>query len=327
MTRTISLSQKKNIVRIAILIIIFCFLFFLLVPLTQAWIKDDLVDALRSILEFLLGSPQSATVSTVFTGSTWDFFGGGNTEMGVAGTTFFATLGVSIKAIASAFISIKLIMETIQAASRNELNLDFVLKIGIKLSIFLMLVSNLDTVTNALHSFFSTTVKAVNHAANEASDASIMATLEQQLVPGLFTGSFILLIVYMLLMKLAWGLIMFILSILVKIAAFALMLELGIRRIFMPIALLSLLDGAPQSPAVRYLKKYVGIYFKMMIYVVAFSLANLLYVQTVLHGFSLDGNILDIILGSLGIDYLALNIAAFSFSKKSENLVNEMLGV
>ena len=64
----------------------------------------------------------------------------------------------------------------------------------------------------------------------------------------------------------------------------------------------------------------------MIIYIAAFLLADKLFITG---SFSpAEGeDIMDIVMRGLGLEYLAINISAFTFAKKGEHLADEIIGV
>ena len=381
-------NKQKMVVQAALVAVFLCVIIFVLIPLTSAGLKETLIETFENALASMFGTYSSEVAKIFdLDNGLWRFFGeagntvtaevknvnigfiGGSTldvpvvevkkvdqsaiNMTALGTTFFSGMAKAIRGIAAGLFTIKIFTEIIQAASEDRVNLDFVLKMGCKIGIVFVIIGNIDTLLTAIHTYFSWAIDSVSDAATKtlAEQSSGLAgyltnlLTENNLVSGI---GFIRIFIAILWTRLL-GMILFpIIMLLVKIGAYALMIELGLRRVLMPIALLGFLDIGPRSAGMRFIKKYVAVYFKMMIYILAFALSDSLGASHFLsqyapmngdkvdfdngtstywdeHAQTLDG-FMDSVFGACGLEYAALSIAAFIFARKGDSLAEEVVG-
>lgn len=115
----------------------------------------------------------------------------------------------------------------------------------------------------------------------------------------------------------------------IKFISFSIVLELGIRRTFAPIACVDMIGEGLRSPGVRYLKRYFGVFLKMcvclVICILVEKLTEVLF-QTDLKEteklFESIGGILDYC-----VSVIAMNFTAVGLMFKAGEYSNDALGV
>lgn len=331
-------NKRKLVVQIAVALIALCVIIFFLIPLTEAGIKDDASNTMSEFLSQLLGLNGGAIVYGIVFNKGWIFFA--PAADGGTGVTFFATMMLAMKGIAIGLLTVYLMIQIISAAAKNEANMDFVLKMGARVAIMLLLITNIDTLMNAFHQFFVWGGKSLYDAGSKAVEQTwtgITQQISDSWGKNFFDGvGFIMVFIYAFLIKILGILITGIVMLIVTIRGYGLMIEMGVRRLFMPVAMLGFVQDGARSPGMRYLLKYFGLYFRVWIYIAAFFLADALYA-----GFMIEraekiigetvaaGTIGAFVTNTLGIllDYVGLLIAASVLSKKGDQLTDEILGV
>lgn len=116
----------------------------------------------------------------------------------------------------------------------------------------------------------------------------------------------------------------------IKICSYALMIEIGIRRIFAPLAVGSIITNGIRSAGMRYLRKYLAVYLKMGIMVVTLLIGGVL-TKAIIGGqtvgeYMLDGmtpGILGNFSGNI-ITVLAILCSCTTFIGKGAKLADEI---
>lgn len=121
----------------------------------------------------------------------------------------------------------------------------------------------------------------------------------------------------------------------IKAMSYTIFLELAIRKAFMPIAMVSILDSGVRSPGVRYLKKYFGVYLRMAIVLVSVGFCNVIYCTTelkYLDSINAATNIFDSVRLSVAgfaarqYDAIMCKGAAIALINNASDIVNDILG-
>lgn len=94
------------------------------------------------------------------------------------------------------------------------------------------------------------------------------------------------------------------------IAAFSILFELGIRRVFMPFAVSDIISEGLRSPGIRYLKRYLAVYIKMCLCLVICALIRVFLTAA-------SGNVIMI---------LATYFTALSLMFKTGEYANDIVG-
>ena len=104
-----------------------------------------------------------------------------------------------------------------------------------------------------------------------------------------------------------------------KFAILSAIIEIGIRRIFAPVAVADIVSEGARSPGIRYLKKFLATYLKIGVMVIISELAGV-----VLSAVLTAGNTNPML---LLVDIVAVNLASIGMIFRGGEYVNEALGV
>lgn len=104
-----------------------------------------------------------------------------------------------------------------------------------------------------------------------------------------------------------------------KFAVLSVIIEIGIRRIFAPMAVADIVAEGVRSPGMRYFKKFLAAYLKMGVMVIISELCGVVLYAVITNGST--GGL------SLLIDVVAVNFTAVGVIFKGGEYVNDALGV
>ena len=332
--------KKRILIATGIFILIGLALFIITTPVAHASTKDELIETMQSVLE---GYPvhMTDTVKNILLDNVLlkDF------EI----TDILLTVFTSVAA--SLFIVFVLI-EVVREAAKGEANLDFFLRLFVKIAITLLLLTNLPEIMTAIHDLFSWIIETVSDALDKFSNENAAASAQNiwellenkfklsgassedmstMLSSALNKSSYMTIVVQLILYNVVVRLISLIIQALVYITSYSLLIELLLRRIFMPVAILNTMEGGVRSPGIRFLKKFAAMYIRILIYIAAFAFADYIsataITEVVENMVIMDmSSLTSAAFKSICVSSIFL-IAASAFARKGAKLADEILGI
>ena len=106
----------------------------------------------------------------------------------------------------------------------------------------------------------------------------------------------------------------------VKMVAFSIILELGIRRLFFPLAIADIYGEGMRSPGMRYMKKYLACWVRMSICIAVAYLGNQM-IATVSGGGGAAGTADDF------VNNIAIGYTTIAVMLKGQDVANDIVGV
>lgn len=311
-----NINTKKHIVLLSGILIIFTFVFFI-ISTASADSADKIVEALEDTSRWLQSSTQMIK-GTFFDNS---FFKTMSYSVAVVMMNVISTFAASLFVV---YIIIYLIRESLQ----GEIRLDSFLNLFVKMGFTLFLISNCNTITNAIHKFMGDIATYISNVIQNATYVEVT-----QIVLNISrdnTISYSTYFKYFAVARVMLLLMILIMLLVVKITSYALLMELCIRKMFMPLAVLNVMEPSRNGMTTggRYIKKYIATYVNMLIYVVAFAFGDML-ANITLGTVASTNTVAGLVWAVIGyvIEWLIIEIAALHFANESALLSEEIVGV
>lgn len=328
---------RKRIVLTAMALILTGAVFFLCVPVVKAGLLEDTV--MGSIEDtvgswFFLSFVQTIKEVMFDTNAIYDVTG--SSSIATVMMNNIAAAAVSVYVV---FVIIRLVQETLNGRA----TLDMFLKIFIKMAVTLFVVTNCGIITDTIHNVMDALIDAGTTALWNTD-----SSLTFHMISTTASTGWIMTLIALILLRIVLTVLGILVLAYVKIVAYSLLIELNIRKMFMPFAILGLMDEGSATIGYRYIKKYMAIYLRMFMYVIAFGLADIITSTSMLQieeganqivgsgTVTLEGDIINIaadVYGVVmtvfvyGIQWIILQFSAIACAKKSEMLCYEIVGV
>ena len=118
----------------------------------------------------------------------------------------------------------------------------------------------------------------------------------------------------------------------VRVVAYSILIELCVRRVFFPLALVNVVSDGTRGPGIRYVKRFGAVYLRMILMISSFYVAGALssteikvYLESVT-----EGDLVMLFNSYNGFVFLAkviiYDVTALMFTKRASELANEALG-
>jgi hypothetical protein len=310
------LNTRKRLVLLSGFLVISAFIL-LIAPAVFADSADKIVEALEDTSRWLQSSTEMIK-DTFFDNS---FFKTMSYSVAVVMMNVIATFAASLFVV---YVIIYVIRESLQ----GEIRLDSFLNLFVKMGFTLFLISNCNTITNAIHKFMGDVATYISGAIQNAT--YVQVTQIALNVSGDDTVSYSTYFKYFALARVLLLLMILIMLLVVKVTSYALLMELCIRKMFMPLAVLSVMEPSRNGMTAggRYIKKYIATYVNMMIYIIAFAFGDM--IANVTLGTMVSTNtIMGLVWAVIGyvIEWLIIEIAALNFANESALLSEEIVGI
>lgn len=331
---------RKRLVCLAIFLIILGAFFCVAIPASNAAYKDlnydEYIDYLQNHVspDIFLSFTQTAAEIMFYNRETLLFNVNepGNPAMDAFNvmTGFTATL-----------IVIYLFISVLKEAIHGRANMELFLRVFIRMAVTLFLLLNLNTITTGIHTIMGGFVRRMVDALNQIDAASSAAVINQYWdmeISNLFEGilkvlALALVWLVMHIVRILLGIPMLILSGLLYFRSYSLIIELAVRKTFMPLSVLSFLEPGQSRIGMRYLKRYIAVYIKMLMFVVALAVGEIVAYRTV----TVDENFQNNVYGSdvwgvcarlllLLINWVAIEIAAYTMAARGAKLADDIVG-
>lgn len=295
--------EKKRIVLTSFIAILLAAISFLL-------IKTVWANALSGTLENMADECRGNLTSVIL-----DMFFGDN------GTTFLQSMLdagsviVSVlKGVGMGIVLVIIYMEIIQAVQRGQDCMDMWLKLFIKIAVSVLVIVYIDDILSAIDQLGTYIGTLIQEAIANPDDTD--AITRDQLIeaicgdssPGLIKtlGGIFQLFLPWVMQKLV--------VLAAKIASYSILIEIAIRRAFVPIAVAEIAGEGMRSPGIRYLKRYLALYIRIAIMVVIAYAGGQLFACA-----AVDGT-------AWLWDALAINYACVTLMGMTGNFANDIVG-
>lgn len=312
----VNINTKKHIVLLSGILIIFT-LICLVISTVSADSADKIVEALEDTSRWLQSSTQ------MIKGTFFD-------------NSFFKTMSYSvavvmmnvISAFAASLFVVYIIIYLIRESLQGEIRLDSFLNLFVKMGAALFLISNCNAITNTIHKFMGDMATYISGIIQNAT--YIEVTQIALNISGDNTVSYSTYFKYFAVARVMLLLMILIMLLVVKITSYALLMELCIRKMFMPLAVLNVMEPSRNGMTAggRYIKKYISTYINMLIYVIAFAFGDML-ANITLGTVASTNTVAGLVWAVIGyvIEWLIIEIAALNFANESALLSEEIVGV
>ena len=328
--RGLSKLNKRNLVLTAAALIALSAVVFVLVPvIASAGIWDTFMEGIKEIIDSCFTDWGEVVYDTVFTNPLWDDV--------INGSTFVSGVISVISVVSGGLFVTYLLVNVVQEASKGELTLDFFLSLFVRAVICMMILYNLTTILNAFHGMFKYVGQGIQDAMRTLQKSpnfqdsidklSSWSSSDNFLEKLLAVLNYLAILIATVLTRAVTGIIWLLLKFAVMVMSYKLILELLIRRVFMPVALLGIMTEGPRNPGFNYLKKFFACYIKVFIYMLALGVGEYLasFAFTEWSAEEPIGIALEVL--SFTMQYAVYEIAALTFANKSEKLCEEILGI
>lgn len=334
---TVNCNLRKKIVLTTIAAIMVCAVFFLFTPIVRAGLLED---AVMSSMEDTVGSwfflSFVQTIKEVMFDTNYIYNVTDNSSIATVMMNNMAAAAVSIYVV---FVIIKLIQETLNGRA----TLDMFLRVFVKMAVTLFAVTNCNIITNTIHNVMNSLIIAGTTAL-----WNVDSSMTFHMLSTTASSGWIMTLVALILLRIVLTVLGLLVLAYVKIVSYSFLIELNIRKMFMPFAILSLMDEGGATLGYRYIKKYMAIYLRMFMYVIAFGLADIITSTSMLQieesanhivgsgAVTLKDDIINVaadVYGMVmtifvyGLQWIILQFSAIACAKKSEMLCYEIIGV
>lgn len=330
MCSTIGKKQinSRTIVSIALIIIVFSFILFVFLPSVNAsifdigtWIRDACIDILNTIRKShgqtvvdILKSPMLSSITK-----------GDSTADNILNGFL-----ISMKGIGVMFVLVYSLMAILSEQRSTQLSRDKALTIILRVGIAITFILFSDRILNAIQGFMASVntliFNNISHEILTDTENKIQEWINSMQgqsfdMSAYANAFFVLIIIRVILWPVSW-----ILDLIIKIMSYSIIIEIAVRKVFIPLALADISHYGMRSGGVRYLKKTAAVYIRLMLWAVAFFVVGELAYQVIADMISEGTGTLSTFLSGLGT-VVMYDIAAFTFLKKSSELAEEAMGV
>lgn len=324
---------RKRIVGMSLVCILFAAFLFLGVGHAEAnnsSLNGVARDQHRELVETVYSNGQIREVSDILLGTNSGFYDamvGSDTSIGNV------VLGLT-KGFAAALLMLYTYISIVRSYERGEANLDMFYRVLLKLVLSFFVIAYLNDILEAIQDLGYYLVQIINNASIDALGSVDETTLEKIYDDSLWNSlsfgaggesSYWEAQSNVLEMQSLYNPILSLLNLAIKTVSYSFFIELALRKAFMPIAMVMIMEDGPRSPGIRYLKKYFAIYLKMMFCILAVTASYALTMTTV--NAMGDGFTEYVSTGfSFLYDSFATKAAALVFIRQGSMLADEILG-
>lgn len=339
------LNNRKIIVIVCLGILAVSTVLLLILPTLHASLAGNVLASAMESIELIFHTRMSAEATNILINSRlWN----DTTLIGY----LIHNLMIVTKSIAAALFMVRIMIEVVQEFSNGEFGLDPFLKLLVRMAITMTLILEIDTAIVVVQQLMynpdthqGVLIEVQNSIGLDAMHERFMESLTQIQNMQSSGGSFLEAIGYIfsiprilidtLVVKLFNLIISGLILIIVKISCYTLVIEFTIRRVFMPVAVVSLMEDGMRGPGMKFIKRTVGLFIRMMITIISFGVADVMMYQVmenVVNNYlsgtdtSLYSLTMDLFMDSIKTSTVFL-IAASSFARKGGNLADEIIGV
>ena len=292
------------------LILVSAFVFVLL-PTANAGFMDWLTEAMEDILAFFVGGIHAQLVAEILLDNAAAI-----TSLSVVNDVFIA-----MKVIGMALLTVYTLIEILNEAKNGTVHLDLLFKTAVKYVIGATLILFSLELVQAIEQG----MLAITRLAADSFEDMGVAIYEEG-VFGVSSFGFILNLVLLTLLRVALLPISWLIEVIIMVQAYSILIEVTLRKVFVPVAVASVVQSGERSPGVRYLKKFAAMYIRMAVMIGAFYLAgympNILIIANEGRVLSDIGQLLENMIG-----FIVFDLAAILFTSKAGKLADEIMGV
>ncbi len=323
MTETLIIERKKKINRATILLIILSFVFILFIPSVSAkeerkyaqGMADYIATGVFDVISTTLQGTDPTDEDEVSYAKFYAYMVGDEFQSN------FATPYNAIKVLGVVVLIVIALGRAFNVIQTGQDAQEVGLKVIIEICIGGAIIMNVDTIMSLLAQMGSYLGEVLQYW-TIPSTSSMAGSLEMSTgdtllenLTGNTDGGLIWNIKTMMMLVLPYALTA-LLKIVAKFVVIQILLEIGIRRIFAPFAVADVYAEGLRSPGVRYFKKYLATFFKMLICLVICALGTCL---------------LGLLSGTSGVAYifevLAIEFTCLGMMFKTGEIANDILGV
>lgn len=261
----------------------------------------------------------------------------------------------TMTAAAMSIYIVMIIINLVTISLKGEATLDMFLRLFIKMAVTFFILTNMQAMTHAIHTLMSGFADTLTETMIDSYGVEKYSLSFNPNTGGMmFVFSYIAMLFAQIILVPA----ALIIILLIKIYSYSIILELNIRRAFMPFAILGMIEmGGSRGPGIRYIKKYAATYIKMMMFVFCFCLGDLMasygirssqlssylnvkvessvtIVNEVVNGVTnavihIASDLVSALytLTLYIVEWIVAEIAAYNFARKSSRLCDEIMGL
>lgn len=307
MTNSIDMRKRINILTVCLVIV--CFILSFSMPLAKADLNETIVEMSQQILLGTNAMVDGALKSPLYTNLV---------SSPTMGYSEFENFYKAVKVIGGFLVIILAMGHLISNIEKGQDPVECVFKVLIEIGISLIIIMNLDkliSILGQLGTWFIETSGTVDPAAAGADPTSLLRALT-----GDDDGGFGWRLGAIAMLSLPFFM-SYAANIACKFAMYQIILEIGIRKCFAPIAVADIYQEGLRSPGARYLKKFVALFLR---------LAAAILICTVLGKLTNDAALAAASAGSGALtaiaEILVLNFTAVGFIFKTGEIANDVVG-
>lgn len=308
---TLDIEQKKKIIKnISNILMIFTFVAIVLIP--SAFAGDGLPEAMFDTIK-------SGVITTVRDNlSNTEIF---NTV--TAGNTVSKVI-TAIKGLAGLLIIIIATTRLIENIDKGNEVVEAVLKTFVEIGVAGIFVINLDTFVGYLTELGQAIFNDISAALPPEAVADKLADSSLEDVVGEKSGLGIVWWLKAVTTLLLPYVACIVLEVMASFVSYSIILEIGIRKAFTPIAVVDIYGEGLRSPGARYLKKYLGALLKLSV-TFAICMLGVEVTNKLFNDFTIGTSLSDIISGIFKI--VAVNATVIGLMFKAGEYTNDIMGV
>lgn len=344
-----NLDLRKRISLLMVCAIVLLAAVFIITPFVRAEsYSSEVKDLGQSIGEELIGVSYAKAIKDILFSST--------TYLDIADPDSASSIIMNtMTAAAMSIYIVMIIINLITVSLKGEATLEMFLKLFIKMAVTFFILANMQAMTHGIHTVMSGLADTLTETMIDSYGVEKYSLSFNPNTGGImFVFSYIaMLFAQIILVPAALVIIL-----LIKIYSYSIILELNIRRAFMPFAVLGMIEmGGSRGPGIRYIKKYAAIYIKMMMFIFCFCLGDLMasygvrssrlssylnvkvessvtIVNEVVNGVTnavihIASDLVSALytLTLYIVEWIVAEIAAYNFARKSSHLCDEIMGL
>lgn len=291
-----SYSKRRNIVLISTMLIIVLIVLFFVIPLIAY--ADDSELGVSNAFELMSvhGVKKALGVDDALFDTVHEYSG---------------NIGSVISGLATLWIIALMIFEVFRIFQTGEITMELWLKLFVKIAIGIFLITSTIAILNGLDVFGKALLNDIVDNADTIKVSADDTAISSSATFGKFG------IAIMTAFIVAY----------VKIMSYALIIELGLRRVFAPLAVANIVTDGIRSSGMRFFKKYLAVYIKMAIIIVCTACAGELCKAVMIKDGYMETATSNITIGVIClIECIAVMCASITFIQKSAKLADEVLG-
>lgn len=319
--------KKRNLYRGAVLSLLILFIGIFIIPsavagsisdFPQYMLKTVNTGVARTIQDALTPTKSNGEVNKFYKLMVGDWDPSSNTMTGLSkgiSVVMNATMGVAMLSVLI-ITMVRLFQDLDKGADVKE----SVYKSLVTLFLTGIVVLNLGDVLSLIVKIGEWLMGVLTDLAEDPGDLKI--TLKQ--ITGKDKGGIIWWIQCFAILIIPW-IFSLIMSLVAKFMSFSILLELGIRKAFAPFAVVDIYSEGMRSPGVRYLKRYLATFLKIVIALLAAFIGAELMVEAMKVDLANDPTIGDVF--TYILETFAINLTILGAITKSGEYTNDIVGV